>query len=233
MSSRIWLKLAEVLVPILLVVTIFISWQADRRDRDQLATQLAAAQQTIAQATANQHDRDTALNQTLDQIASQKQAALTPAQLLKDLPAALSLPQPLTLQLTDPANVGARYIAPSAAPTSTKSEQSANTQPTAAQSNLPNNPPPKPGQSADAIMPAADLKPLYNFALDCKACQAKLATSQGDLADEKTKSAALTKERDAAIRAAKGGSALRRIARAAKWFALGAAAGAIAAKATR
>jgi hypothetical protein len=41
------------------------------------------------------------------------------------------------------------------------------------------------------------------------------------------------KKRDAAIRAAKGGSVLRRIARAAKWFAIGAAAGAVAAKATR
>jgi hypothetical protein len=226
MSARLWLKLAEILVPVILAITIFLSWQADRRDRSQLAAQLAAAQQTIAQATANQHDRDTALNQTLAQIAAEKQTALTPAQLLKGLPAVLSLPAPLTQQSGNPGNVGARFIAPSADAPST------NPQP-AAQSNLPNNPTPKPGQSADAILPAADLKPLYDFALDCKACQAKLAASQADLADEKNKSAALTKQRDAAVRAAKGGSALRRIARAAKWFALGAAAGAIAAKATR
>jgi hypothetical protein len=232
MSSRIWLKLAEVLVPSLLAITIFISWQADRRDRSQLAAQLAAAQQTIAQATSNQHDRDSALNQTLALIAAQKQTVLTPAQLLKDLPAALSLPQPLALQPNDPANVGARFIAPSPTPTSTNPQQNGDPQP-AAQSNIPNNPTPKPRQPGDAILPAADLKPLYDFALDCKACQAKLAASQADLADEKTKTAALTKQRDAAVRAAKGGSALRRIARAAKWFALGAAAGAIAAKTTR
>jgi len=60
--------------------------------------------------------------------------------------------------------------------------------------------------------------------------QAKLAAAQGDLTDEKTKTTALTKERDEALKAAKGGSVLRRIARAAKWFAIGAAAGAIAAK---
>src|ERR1700720_1413055 len=123
MSSRIWLKLAEILVPVLLAITIFASWQADRRDRAQLAAQLAAAQQTIAQATANQHDRDTALNQTLAQIAAQKQSALTPAQLLKDLPAALSLPQPL-----NPANVGARFIAPSADAPPTNLQQIAKTQ---------------------------------------------------------------------------------------------------------
>ena len=45
------------------------------------------------------------------------------------------------------------------------------------------------------------------------------------------KSQALGRERDDALRAAKGGSILRRIARAAKRFAIGAAAGAIAAKA--
>ncbi len=79
--------------------------------------------------------------------------------------------------------------------------------------------------------PAADLKPLYDFAVDCKACQAKLGEAQADLADEKVKSQALGRERDDALRAAKGGSILRRIARAAKRFAIGAAAGTIAAKA--
>ncbi len=233
MSARLWLKLAEILVPVLLAITIFVSWQADRRDRAQLAAQLAAAQQTIAQATANQHDRDTALNQTLAQIATQKQTVLTSAQLLKELPGVFSLPAPITQQSGYSGNVGARFIALSTDTPPTNPQQIVNAQPGATQSNLPNNPTPKPGQPQDAILPAADLKPLYDFALDCKACQAKLAASQADLSDEKTKSAALTKERDAAIRIAKGGSALRRIARAAKWFAIGAAAGAIAAKTTR
>jgi hypothetical protein len=217
MTSRIVLRLAEILVPLILAITIFVSWQADRRDRAQLATQLAAAQQTIAQATVNQHDRDAALNQTLTQVAAQKQSAVTPAQILKALPNAIPLPQPLALR-TDPSQ--------SAQPTN----QSTN--PADRSPGKPDNPTPKAGWPLDAVLPAADLKPLYDFALDCKACQAKLAASQSDLTDEKTKTAALTKERDAAVRAAKGGSALRRIARAAKWFAIGAAAGAVAAKVT-
>jgi hypothetical protein len=81
--------------------------------------------------------------------------------------------------------------------------------------------------------PAADLKPLYDFAAECQACKAKLGAAQADLADEKVKSQSLGRERDVALRAAKGGSVLRRITRAAKWFAIGAAAGAIAAKAAR
>jgi hypothetical protein len=233
MLSRIWLKLAEILVPIILAITIFVSWEADRRDRAQLATQLAAAQQTISQAAASQHDRDTLLNQTLAQIATQKQSVATPDQILEGLPSALPLPAPITLQPSNTENVGARFIAPLPGATSTNPQQGANDQTVASQTHIPENPIPKQGRPGDAILPAADLKPLYDFALECKACQAKLAASQGDLNDEKVKSAALTKERDAAVQAAKGGSALRRIGRAAKWFALGAAAGAIAAKATR
>jgi len=57
-----------------------------------------------------------------------------------------------------------------------------------------------------------------------------LGASQADLADEKLKSQVLSREQEDALRAAKGGSVLRRIGRAAKWFAVGAAAGAIAAK---
>jgi hypothetical protein len=95
-------------------------------------------------------------------------------------------------------------------------------------SSAPNAPKPcAPG----AVILAQDLKPLYDFSLDCQACQAKLSAAQNDLADEQKKTAALTHERDDALRIAKGGSILRRITRAAKWFAIGAAAGAIAAKA--
>jgi type II secretory pathway pseudopilin PulG len=90
----------------------------------------------------------------------------------------------------------------------------------------------KPAET-QVVIPAEDLKPLYNFTLDCRACQAKLATAQSDLTDEKSKTAALTKERDQALQIARGGSAWRRFTRATKWFFIGAAAGAIAAKTAR
>jgi hypothetical protein len=99
--------------------------------------------------------------------------------------------------------------------------------PVANSAHLPDAPGPAQTQT---VIPNQDLKPLYDFALDCKSCQAKLANVQGDLTDVRAKTAALTKERDAALRAAKGGGTWKRIARAAKWFAMGAAAGALAAK---
>jgi len=90
--------------------------------------------------------------------------------------------------------------------------------------------PDSPTPQTNAVIPAEDLKPLYDSAIDCKTCQAKVAAAQGDLADERNKTTALTRERDDALRIARGGSAWRRIGRAAKWFAIGAAAGAVAAK---
>ncbi|MGB2621481.1 MAG: hypothetical protein WA857_03125 [Candidatus Acidiferrum sp.] len=247
MTTRIWLRLAEILVPIILAITIFVSWQADRRDRAQLATQLATAQKTIAEATASQHDRDTLLNQTLAQLASQKQAAVTTAQILKDLPAALSLPSPITLQGAPPATAATNPATSQAAKTSSQTSPNSSaavpaTLPSTASSGkltqaapLPTNPAPSqsnpaPANAPDAVIPAADLKPLYDFALDCKACQAKLAAVQSDLSDEKTITAALTKQRDEAVTAAKGGTVLHRILRAAKWFVLGTAAGGLAAR---
>ncbi len=174
-------------------VAVVQAWRADRRERSQLESELAATKQLLASADARQHDRDAQLAQTLATLAAEKRTIVTPAQIIHDLPNQLPLPSPIVLQ--------------------------------SAQA-LPNSPTPK----ANAVIPAEDLKPLYDFTIDCKTCQAKLAVTQGDLADERQKTTALTRERDDALRIARGGSAWRRIGRAAKWFLIGAAAGAIAAK---
>jgi len=76
-----------------------------------------------------------------------------------------------------------------------------------------------------AQIPSADLKPLFDYVQNCRACQAQLAAAQKNSADDAAKISALTRERDAAITASKGGSFLRRLRRNALWFAIGAAAG--------
>jgi hypothetical protein len=88
----------------------------------------------------------------------------------------------------------------------------------------------QPGETA--TIPAEDLKPLFDFAATCKECQAKVIVLQQDKADDTVKIGALVKERDAAVRVANGGSKWQRIKRAAKWFAIGAGAGAVALKAS-
>jgi hypothetical protein len=90
----------------------------------------------------------------------------------------------------------------------------------------------EPAPAAEASIPSVDLKPLYDYMQDCRACSAKLAAAEGDLADERAKVAALTTERNAATKAAKGGGFWLRIKRGAKWLAVGAALGALAAEST-
>jgi type II secretory pathway pseudopilin PulG len=214
MSLRIWLKLATALLVAILAVAILEAWRAEHRATAQLEAELASTKQALAAADARQHDRDTQLTQTLSSLAAEKRAATTPIQILHDLPNVISLPTPLTLQADASAAAGSAPKSPAGKAVPGSGSTGTDT--------------PKPQQ---VLIPAEDLKPLYDFGLDCKACQAKLAATQGDLTDEKTKTVALTKERDDALKAARGGSVLRRIARAAKWFAIGAAAGAIAAKA--
>ena len=210
MTTRLWLRLAEILTPAVIAIALMAAWSADRRDRAELAAQLATAKQALEQADARQHDRDAQLLKTLSAFSAEKRAITTPAQIIRDLPQQIPLPSPVFLQ---PPNTAAA----------------------AATKSLPDAPRPIPDPkitaATTAVIPAEDLKPLYDFAVDCKACQAKLTASQSDLTDEREKTALLTKERDEAIRIAKGGSALRRIARAAKWLAIGAAFGALASRA--
>jgi hypothetical protein len=225
MSIRLWLRLGEIVVPLSLAAILLATWRADLRDRARLAADLAAAQQILAQATARQHERDAQLVQTLAALAAEKRTILTPAQIVRELPQQIPLPTPITLRpsnsVTNPSDVTCSS-GPKCGPEGLESTR-LNTIATSKAG------PRSTGQQA--ILPADDLKPLYDFALDCKACQAKLAASQADLTDERAKTAVLTRERDEAVRAAKGGSLLRRVARNAKWLAIGVMAGAIAAKA--
>jgi hypothetical protein len=81
-------------------------------------------------------------------------------------------------------------------------------------------------QSA-AEIPAADLAPLYNYVQDCRACQLQLTAAKQNASDDAAKIRALTRERDAAISAAKGGPFWLRLKRNAHWLAIGAAIGAV------
>jgi hypothetical protein len=76
-----------------------------------------------------------------------------------------------------------------------------------------------------AEIPASDLKPLYNYVQDCRACDAQLTVAEQNASDDAAKIAALTRERAAAITASKGGSFLRRLRRDILWLSVGAALG--------
>lgn len=78
-------------------------------------------------------------------------------------------------------------------------------------------------------VPQDDLKPLFDHLEECRACQEQLSAAQQNLSDERTKVSALMIERDAAVKAARGGGFWSRFRTGAKWFVIGGALGAIAA----
>jgi hypothetical protein len=233
MLSNLYIRIAELAVTLLLIAAIIFAWREARNDRAQLQSQLATANQALAVATTRQQDRDGKLNDVLSTIAKEKASPATTEQLLAGIVREAGLPTPLSLQQNPTANIEA------GTPTGTKGNQppsnslQPNPAPTQSASNTAsaNSIATQLATASEVKIPATDLRPLYDYMLDCKACQAKLSAAQADLADEKSKTATLTKSRDDAVKAAKGGSILQRTLRAAKWFALGAAAGAIAAKA--
>jgi hypothetical protein len=208
-----WIKFAAVVVVVVLAASVLVAWRDARKEQLALQAELKTTQQALAEATARQASRDAAVNDLVEGLKKKEATVQRPEQVVAALPDMIPLPAPITIDAERPASP----------PSSGQAEGGPYR---AAESGTD-------GIQPKVNFPAADLKPLYDFAADCKACQAKLGAAQADLADEKVKSQALGRERDDALRTAKGGSVLRRIARAAKWFAIGAAAGAIAAKAAR
>jgi hypothetical protein len=207
MTLGTWLRIAAVLIAVVLGVSLYFAWRGARHDQAQLKAELQATQKALADADARQQSRNAELGQMLAQLNARKSSIQSPAQIVKALPDVLPLPTPLTLPTqTDGAGVPA---------VSGGAKQSVE--------------PPTP----KVQLPPEDLKPLYDFAVDCRECQVQLAAAQANLKDEQTKTQALSRERDTALQAARGGSKLRRIVRAAKWFVIGAAAGAVAAKLAR
>lgn len=211
MPLRFWMRTLEPVFLVALALAVFVAWRADRRDRAQLASELAATKRLLAAADARQHDRDARVAETLAALAAQKRTVVTPAQIVRELPREIGLPFPMVLQSA---------AANASVPNQTGQHPAGNATPADNAKQA----------ETQAVIPAEDLKPLYDFTIDCKACQAKLTAAQADLTDEKIKTTALTKERDHALQIARGGSRFRRISRAAKWLFIGVAAGAIAAK---
>lgn len=212
MTTRSYFRLVIFVFVAILCVAAIQAWRADHGDRAHLAAELAATKQLLVAADARQRDRDAQLAQTLSALEAQKRAILTPAQIVSELQKNIPLPAPLTLDqpsLITRRGTIHRDLTTSAATQAPNPPSSASGD-NAAATFHPDQASAQPKAPSQALIPRADLKPLYDFTLDCQVCQAKLSVVQNDLADEKAKTAALTKERDDAIRVAKGGSPWRR-----------------------
>jgi hypothetical protein len=90
----------------------------------------------------------------------------------------------------------------------------------------PNTPPVVTGVN----VPAVDLKPLFDELVECRECDAKLTAANQQEELDQQQAASLVAERDAAIKAAKGGSLWQRVKRHAEIIAISAASGYLLAK---
>ncbi|MFZ0583103.1 MAG: hypothetical protein WAN72_18555 [Candidatus Acidiferrales bacterium] len=238
-SIRRIVEISGTLAALLLAVMAIQAWLAKHDDKLRMQATIAAQKQLLDAADARERDRDGALKDTLAQIESLKRSVQTPA---RDLPKYLALPQPITMLPSGaPASRGERGTGASdEVPCTTRDACSASSSLSPAPSSRTRSQDSSHGNSVGqtpalpdapipaAQIPASDLKPLYDYVQDCRSCQAQLATAKLNAADDAAKLAAITRERDAAITTAKGGTFWRRLRRNALWFAVGAGAGAVA-----
>jgi len=146
------LHLAITGIVLLVAAALFVEWRAEVRDRAKLQATLAVAEQSLQRATASQQDRDRQLNDAVGRLEALKATVVTQQQILARLPEVLPLPKPLVMQqASKPPDPAAPSIV------------GAGTRPGAA-------PPPDAPTPNAATVPSEDLKPLYDFAVDCKAC---------------------------------------------------------------
>jgi len=169
MTLPAWIRLAEITLVLLLVGAVILAWREARNDRAQLQSQLAAANQAIAAATASQQDHNAKLTDALAAIAAEKKAATTPGQLLAGIAQQVGLPTPLSLQSAKP---------PANSPAGNPPEAQASPNldsPSPPSPSLPTPSPPSPSPATTstelpsapiAQIPAADLQPLYDYALN-------------------------------------------------------------------
>lgn len=230
-----WLVLAAAVVAAAGVAR---EWLGARDARVHLEATVRAQKALMDQASAREAERARALEQSLGEIAALKRHVQTPQQVIREIPAYLSrearLPQPIEIQLPESVRTVAQSgtaspnaAVPQSGTTSQTLDPQSGTFPPTAASAAPGSASP---QAAPAIarIPQEDLKPLFDYLQDCRACKLQLDSARADLTDEHTKIEALTHERDAALRAARGGGFWARVKHAAKWFVIGAVAGAAA-----
>ncbi len=232
------------------------SWLGARDARIRLEATMDAQRQLITAAERREQQRARELRDALAQIAAVKRGVASPQQIIRELPKYLPLPQPIELATTsvhseprrgesahgEPIHRESAQLEPSSGePIHSEPAQREPVDATSAQGEHTHGEPVQ-GEAARretihgesvAQMPLEDLKPLFDFVQDCRACKLRLDATQADLADEHAKITALKQQRDMALRAVRGGGFWSRVKHGAKWFVLGGAVGAAAVAASR
>lgn len=205
LTTRHKLEIAGAIVALVVAAILGGAWLGAREDAIRMKATVDAQQQLIATTAKQAKDlqdaeveRDKLTAANVAVLAAAAAKQVTPAEIATWLPKQLAGPQPITFTIPTP---------------------------TAA------NPTP----NATASIPQADLPALRDQIEKCQECALKLAASQADVSsrDERLTLAgeqlsAMSKERDAAVKASKGGGFWSRAKRTVKYVVIGIAIGAVA-----
>lgn len=189
-------------IVLILAAFLFVSWlgarDAQARLQSTVETQktiIAQAQQQMRQLVDAQKVRDDATQKQLQLMSDAVAKIRTPEQIAQWIPQQLPTAQPVTV-------------------------------------NIPASTPQAPNPPATFTVQQSDLPVIRDAIEGCKECTVKLDTAQKDLESRiaqmqlaSDQIAAIKRERDAALKAAKGGAFWQRTKRAAKWAAIGIAIG--------
>lgn len=193
------LKVAGGAVLLVAAALVASSLLASRDAEAELRATIAAQKDVIAKLDAEMQARDQQAANQVNQLRAMAQKVTTPTLAVQALPQVVDLPVAIYLRaplFTSPAG---------------------DAEPTA---------PALPDAPSAAVIPAESVVPLYQRLAKCAEDDVLLAACQAGRADLEAKVEALETERDAAVKAARGGGFWKRLKANGKWFLLGAGAGA-------
>ncbi|MGH9574592.1 MAG: hypothetical protein ACRD40_13815 [Candidatus Acidiferrales bacterium] len=196
------------------------NWLTAKDAQRQFTNAFADEQNLIVQSDATKQRQENDLKNLLKEIESLKTKTRTPSQVIKELPKYLPLPAPISVATECGGSVKQEHYKAAADVPAVRPDK-ANNSTRSANFRYPELTPSLVREdAADAKIPVQDLKPLFDFAQDCRACDAELDEAHKTAADDSMKIKALTNERDLAIHAQKG-SFWHRMQQDAVWFAFG------------
>lgn len=216
------------------------AWLSSRSQERQLQALVVEEQKIIMSADKRESDRNDSVKKAVAGIDKLKKRTQTTSQALKELPIYLPLPQPI---VTGSQSRFSYRAAPTTQSLITNFGSgnlrlgfkafsdhvlAGSRQPQAENNGLQGGRPPI--AVPDIQIPAPDIKPLFNYVQDCRACETELKAARENASDDATKLQTLIRERDFALNAAKGGSAWKRFCHNFEWFAGGVLGGLVAAR---
>lgn len=181
------------------------AWLSSRSQERQLQALVVEKQKIIMSADKRESDRNDSVKKAVAGIDKLKKRTQTTSQALKELPIYLPLPQPI---VTGSQSRFSYRAAPTTQSLITNfgsgnlrlgfkafsDHVAGSMQPQAENNGLQGGRPPI--AVPDIQIPAPDIKPLFNYVQDCRACETELKAARENASDDATKLQTLIRERD-------------------------------------